>query len=165
MTQTTPLHDSLGLCRPLASPPPPLPFCCSLMRVSSMQLAGMEVSLAPTCLHLTCSVSQWGVGLLAWHGGVSQTCCDSIDCSLFTERSSEQDQLNIYYGRSIPAEELSNELDISLASLPAGARPPQTCLPAAFLLHLRRTEQQLLEGSYSAVVPQIDLVWIWSECK
>lgn len=49
-------------------------------------------------------------------GGVGQTRHDSIDRGLFTERSSEQDQLNIYYGRSIAAGELSNELDISLAS-------------------------------------------------
>lgn len=70
--------------------------------------------------------------LLAWHGGVSQTWCDSIDCGLFTERSSEQDQLNIHYGRSILAEELSNELDISLASLAAGTWPLKTSLPAAF---------------------------------
>lgn len=70
--------------------------------------------------------------VLVRHGGVSQTRCDSIDYGLFTERSSEQDQLNIHYGRSIPAQELSNELDISLASLPAGAWPLKTSLPAAF---------------------------------
>lgn len=69
--------------------------------------------------------------LLAWLGGVRQTWCDSIDCSLFTERSSEQDQLNIYYGRSILAEELSNELDISVAS-PAGTWPLMSSLAAAF---------------------------------
>lgn len=62
------------------------------------------------------SVQHW---LLLWHGGVSQTQCDSIDCGLFTERSSEQDQLNIHYSRSILSEELSNGFDISLALLPA----------------------------------------------
>ena len=31
MTQTTLLHDSLGLCCPLASPPPLPPLWCSLM--------------------------------------------------------------------------------------------------------------------------------------
>lgn len=69
--------------------------------------------------------------LLAWHGGARQTWCDSIDCDLFTERSSEQDQLNIYYGRSILAEELSNELDISLAS-PDSTWPLITSLATAF---------------------------------
>lgn len=49
-------------------------------------------------------------------GGVGQTRRDSIDRGLFAESSSEQDQLNIYYGRSMAAGELSNELDISLAS-------------------------------------------------
>lgn len=83
------------------------------------------------------SVRRW---LLAWHGGVSQTWCDSIDCGLFTERSLEQDQLNIHYGRSILAEELSNELDISLASLPAGTWPLKISLPAAFS-HLRHKDQ------------------------
>lgn len=72
---------------------------------------------------------------MAWLGGVRQTWCDSIDCSLFTERSSEQDQLNIYYGRSILAEELSNELDISVAS-PAGTWPLMSSLAAAFSLSL-----------------------------
>lgn len=57
-------------------------------------------------------------------GGVRQTQRDSIDRGLFTERSSEQDQLNIYYGRSIAAGELSNGLDISLA--PAGGRHSAT---------------------------------------
>lgn len=69
---------------------------------------------------------------MARHRGVSQTWCDSIDCGLFTERSSEQDQLNIHYGRSIPAEELSNELDISLASLSASTWPLKTSLATAF---------------------------------
>lgn len=68
---------------------------------------------------------------LAWYAGVRQTWCGSIDCGLFTERSSEQDQLNIYYGGSILAEEQSNELNISLASL-AGTWPFMTSLATAF---------------------------------
>ena len=44
-------------------------------------------------------------GLLAVSRSVSQTVCDSIDPGLFTERSSERDQLNIYYGRSMLAAE------------------------------------------------------------
>lgn len=62
--------------------------------------------------------------------------CDSIDCSLFTERSFEQDQLNIHYGGSILAEELSNGLDISHHHQP----PLKISLPAAFS-HLRHTDQ------------------------
>lgn len=62
-------------------------YCCSISSSSG---------LTPTC-----SMSRRRAGWAAWRGSVSQTCCDSIERRLFTERSSEQDQLNIYCGGSI----------------------------------------------------------------
>lgn len=156
MAQTTLLHDSLGLCCPLASSSLlPLPFCRCWCRVV-LSSCLLRFLLQLPLLDMQCL-------LLAWHGGVRQTWCDSIDCDLFTERTSEQDQLNIYYGRSILAEELSNELDISLAS-PDSTWPLIMSRATAFLPHLCM-DQWLQDGSYSSVVSQIDLVGIFSKDK
>lgn len=88
-----------------------------------------------------------------------------LTAACLLKRSSEQDQLNIHYGRSILAEEVSIGLDISImVSLPASPKPLMVPLPAAFS-HLRRTVERLLEAGYSSVVAQIDPVRIWSEAK
>lgn len=63
MTQTTLLHDSLGLCCPLASLPPLPPLWCSLMPAGFKKLP-FFVFLAPT--RFTQQVSEALVVGLAW---------------------------------------------------------------------------------------------------